>query len=64
MNCQSTNNINNLIERFNFVGEGKFKLIVLFGLLGDFDSFEYAINLKSFIDKNQDINLMGRKNSN
>jgi len=25
--------------------------------LGDFDSFEYAINLKSFIDNNQDKNL-------
>ena len=57
MSFQSTNNINNLIERFNFVGEGKFKLIVLFGLLGDFDSFEYAINLKNFIDNRQDKNL-------
>ena len=51
------NDINNLIEDFNFNGHKKFKLIVLFGLLGDFDSFEYAINLKSFIDKNQDKNL-------
>jgi len=51
------NNINNLVEEFNFKGEGDFKLIVLFGLLGDFDSFEYAINLKNFIDKNQDKNL-------
>ena len=51
------NYINYLIEEFNFKGEKKFKLIVLFGLLGDFDSFEYAINLKSFIDKNQDKNL-------
>jgi len=50
------NNIKNLIEEFNFNGHKKFKLIVLFGLLGDFDSFEYAINLKSFIDKNQDKN--------
>jgi len=49
--------IQNLAEKFNFEGEKKFKLIVLFGLLGDFDSFEYAINLKSFIDKNQDKNL-------
>mgnify|MGYP006258936397 FL=1 len=37
--------IHNLTEKFNFEGEKKFKLIVLFGLLGDFDSFEYAINL-------------------
>jgi len=51
------NNIKNLIKEFNFNGDKKFKLIVLFGLLGDFDSFEYAINLKSFIDKNQDKNL-------
>ena len=51
------NNIKNLIKEFNFNGHKKFKLIVLFGLLGDFDSFEYAINLKSFIDKNQDKNL-------
>ena len=51
------NDIKNLIEEFNFNGHKKFKLIVLFGLLGDFDSFEYAINLKSFIDKNQAKNL-------
>ena len=51
------NDIKNLIEEFNFNGYKKFKLIILFGLLGDFDSFEYAINLKSFIDKNQDKNL-------
>ena len=51
------NEIKNLIEEFNFNGQKKFKLIVLFGLLGDFDSFEYAINLKSFIDNNQDKNL-------
>ena len=51
------NDIKNLIEEFNFNGNKKFKLIVLFGLLGDFDSFEYAINLKSFIDKSQDKNL-------
>ncbi len=51
------NNIKNIAEEFNFNGQKKFKLIVLFGLLGDFDSFEYAINLKNFIDKNQDKNL-------
>ena len=51
------NNIKNLVEEFNFNGQKKFKLIVLFGLLGDFDSFEYAINLKSYIDNNQDKNL-------
>jgi len=46
-----------LAEKFNFKGEKKFKLIVLFGLLGDFDSFEYAINLKNFIDNNEAENL-------
>ena len=50
-------NITNLIEEFNFKREKKFKLIILFGLLGDFDSFEYAINLKSFIDKNQNLDI-------
>ena len=48
------NEIKNLVEKFNFKGHKKFKLIVLFGLLGDFDSFEYAINLKNFKDNNQD----------
>tara|TARA_B100001989_G_scaffold211519_1_gene160960 strand:- start:48 stop:782 length:735 start_codon:yes stop_codon:yes gene_type:complete len=46
-----------LVEKYNIKGEKKFKLIVLFGLLGDFDSFEYAINLKNFIDNDQDKNL-------
>ena len=57
MTDEFQNNIKNLVEEFNFNGQKKFKLIVLFGLLGDFDSFEYAINLKSFIDNNQDKNL-------
>ena len=51
------NDINNLVKDFNFKGEKKFRLIVLFGLLGDFDSFEYAINLKNFIDNHQDKDL-------
>ena len=51
------NDINHLVEEFNFIGQKKFKLIILLGLLGDFDSFEYAINLKNFIDHNQDKNL-------
>ena len=51
------NDINNLIEEFNFKGDKNFKLIVLFGLLGDFDSFEYAINLKKFIENQQNKNL-------
>tara|TARA_B100000886_G_scaffold332647_1_gene285624 strand:- start:269 stop:1000 length:732 start_codon:yes stop_codon:yes gene_type:complete len=51
------NDINSLIEEFNFKGRKYYKLIILFGLLGDFDSFEYAINLKKFIDNNQYTNL-------
>ena len=51
------NDINNLVEELNLKGARGFKLIVLFGLLGDFDSFEYAINLKNFIDNHKDKNL-------
>jgi len=51
------NDINDLVEEFNFKGEKRFKLIVLFGLLGDFDTFEYAINLQNFIDNQKDTNL-------
>ena len=51
-NNQKTN-LNKLIEDFNFSGSKKYKLIVLLGLLGDFDSFEYAINLKNFINNTQ-----------
>jgi len=57
VNDKFQNDINNLVEEFNFKGGGDFKLIVLFGLLGDFDSFEYAINLKNFIDNHQDKNI-------
>ena len=57
MTDQFQKDIKNLVEEFNFNGQKKFKLIVLFGLLGDFDSFQYAINLKNFIDNDQDKNL-------
>ena len=58
MNSKITDsNINKIIDEYNFKGRKKFKLIVLFGLLGDFDSFEYAINLQNFIDNNQAENL-------
>ena len=50
-------NLNKLINDFNFSGTKKYKLIVLFGLLGDFDSFEYALNLKNFVEKDQNKNL-------
>ena len=38
----------NLIKDFHFEKLNKNKLIVFVGLLGDFDSFEYAINLVKF----------------
>ncbi len=53
----SDNKLNKIIDEYKFNGQKKFKLIILFGLLGDFDSFEYAINLKNYINKNQDKNL-------
>ena len=51
------NNLDRLIKNFNFLGSKKYKLIVLLGLLGDFDSFEYAINLKNFINENPNNNI-------
>jgi hypothetical protein len=51
------NDINSLVKEFNFKGDRKFKLIILFGLLGDFDSFEYAINLKNLIDSQRIVDL-------
>ena len=49
--------LNKLIKNYNFSGSKKYKLIVLLGLLGDFDSFEYAINLKKFINNNKNENI-------
>ena len=53
------NNLDKLIKDYNFSGSKEYKLIVLLGLLGDFDSFEYAINLKKFInhDQNKKIDI-------
>ena len=50
-------NLNKLIKDFNFSGSKKYKLIILLGLLGDFDSFEYAINLKDFINNTRNKNI-------
>tara|TARA_S200000501_G_scaffold376763_1_gene432772 strand:+ start:149 stop:898 length:750 start_codon:yes stop_codon:yes gene_type:complete len=50
-------NLDKLIKDFNFTGKKKYKLIILFGLLGDFDSFEYGINLNNFISNDQNDNL-------
>ena len=49
--------LNKLIKDFNFSGSKRYKLIVLLGLLGDFDSFEYAINLQKFINSNNNKNI-------
>ncbi len=57
MSAKFQNDISNLVEELRLYGAADFKLIVLLGLLGDFDSFEYAINLKNFIDNHQDKNL-------
>ena len=56
-NKNQNTKLNKLIKDFNFTGSKKYKLIVLFGLLGDFDSFEYAINLKKFINNNQNKDI-------
>ena len=47
----------NLINEFHFEKVKKYKLIVFTGLLGDFDSFEYAINLSKFLNSNKINNL-------
>ncbi len=57
LNNDQNTNLTKLIKDFNFSGSKKYKLIVLLGLLGDFDSFEYAINLKKFIDNNQNKDI-------
>ena len=49
--------LNKLIADFNFQGDKKYKLLIFFGLLGDFDSFEYAINLKKYFENNQNSDL-------
>ena len=57
LNNHQKNNLNNLIKEYNFSGSKKYKLIILLGLLGDFDSFEYAKNLKNFININPNNNI-------
>ena len=56
-NNQQQYNLFKLIEDFNFTGSKKYKLIVILGLLGDFDSFEYALNLKNLLEVDQKKNL-------
>ena len=50
-------NLHNLIKEFNFSCKKKYRIITLFGLLGDFDSFEYAINLNNFIKNNKNVDI-------
>ena len=47
------NILQDLIKKFNFHSSKKYKLIIFMGLLGDFDSLEYAINLSKFIKENK-----------
>ena len=51
------NLLTNLVDDFHFEDSKKSKLIAFVGLLGDFDSFEYAINLRKFIISNNLENL-------
>ena len=51
------NLLTNLINDFHSEKVNKFKLVVFVGLLGDFDSFEYAINLSNFMTSNINNNL-------
>ena len=46
-------NLEDLLNQFNFETSKKYKLIIFLGLLGDFDSIEYAINLSKFIKENK-----------
>ena len=51
------NLLTNLANDFHFENSKKNKLIAFVGLLGDFDSFEYAINLRKFQISNNLENL-------
>ena len=51
------NLLKSLIDDSNPIKTKNFKLIIFVGLLGDFDSFEYAINLKKFASSNNLENL-------
>ncbi len=51
------NLLSHLVKDFNFKDLKKNKLVAFVGLLGDFDSFEYAINLRKFTNSNNLENL-------
>ena len=46
-----------VLEESNFQSTKKYKLIALLGMLGGFDSFEYAINLSKFIKSKKHKNI-------
>tara|TARA_B100000212_G_scaffold75304_1_gene53277 strand:+ start:132 stop:863 length:732 start_codon:yes stop_codon:yes gene_type:complete len=56
-NIELKNFLNNLAKDFHFESSKKNKLIAFVGLLGDFDSFEYAINLKKYAVSNNLENI-------
>tara|TARA_B100000212_G_scaffold21296_1_gene14159 strand:- start:168 stop:899 length:732 start_codon:yes stop_codon:yes gene_type:complete len=56
-NLELKNLLTNLYDESHFKNHDAHKLIVFVGLLGDFDSFEYAINLVKFIKSNNLKNL-------
>ena len=63
-NTNRKRNLEKNLEKFEFKGNKKYRLIAFFGLLGDFDSFEYAINLSKLIkskkyENNLDIFTVG-----
>ena len=49
-----------LFKKYKFQTNKKYKLLIILGLLGDFDSFEYAINLKNFSKDfpNKDLDIL------
>jgi len=51
------NLLREIINDFNFEQIKKYKLVIFVGLLGDFDSFEYAMNLSKFVRANNVENL-------
>ncbi len=51
------NQLGKILNNFNFNSSKKYKLFVLTGLLGDFDSFEYAIQINEFLNSNKVSNL-------
>ena len=56
-NIELKNLLKNLVDEFHFENINSHKLIVFVGLLGDFDSFEYAINLTKLITSDKFRNL-------